>query len=1632
MDRPKLKRVWAATIASDDWDAAPIELSYGAADRASVAGSEGATPVGPSGTLGGTGAPELREGAHAGNTNDYGGLRRGARGRLPRATFTGAQFEAARYDAAQLGIATEKAPRPAIAQTVVIVGDSSEPGADTIAPQEDVSALQDAAKPVITVPYHDDAMLSGATIIEDGAIGESTQLIDAQPVAAFVHSNANESNHATLDSIGGSSDDIPPSAPRARHVSGIELRDSGASYKIVDEIGRGGMGVIYRATQSSLDRAVAVKTLIPQRANEKSREKFVSEALVTGSLDHPNVVPVHELGANQDGEVFLAMKLVDGRSWKDLLHPATAADEKAAEGYTLNKHIEILLDVANAISFAHSKGILHRDLKPENVMVGAYGETLVMDWGIAVDIREPQPESTRAPHKSTVRGPAGTPVYMSPEQAEGRGDGLGAHTDVYLLGAILHELITGRPPHQREGCRLLDVLVTASQSVAPEYDEDIPRALQEICRTAMAREPQDRYQTVAQFSDAVSTWMGHRASLMLADQADALAGEARSDSSAAHEQYGLFTRALARYEQSLLAWPENRQALRGQAVTSIAYADEALARKDFGVVEAQLTLLEGHPEVDRSRVAQLATVLGRQRASRVRAAVAFVLIVVSTVAAYRGLQAVADRAERDAAIAAGQHAFDRKAQEAWMAVATGDLLEVSRAETRLAEDPKARSAEGRDRVNSVRGAKKLMLWQQRRFQELFNIQCRDFRSGLRSAGGGDPPVSDRLALTRVGELLRRAADDPSSRSLCKVFEAELAGGTPAKTVLSAFDEMQKTAPAAAQKRLLRRRRLLDAATCEMAPVPVELALQSTETDVCLFKALPFIVASPPVGPKLRQRTRPPVMRRGKHQEWVALDRGTRKELWRTSPPGDDVATEAVVPVADGSVLIGNGAFLRRHHGQTGRVLGRIVLPSAPLLVWPDSLDRRRLRAIVWTNRDQGRVGVLTWVAGRATQPAFKSDTFEAWGRTSPLVIALEQRKREEIAEELGVAPSDDDPRLRMALFKALIAQARLDPYEPDFAVRALQVVGGDLAVDKRARVADHAIRASKGLLPVHVVRIGNALLRSGFPRRADQLYEQAASDFLEGHGNPDLAGFRIGNPASLLRRLGGELFADGDIDTALHLVETGHRFATVMEGDTLFYQRYLRWLEQQGRPDPDGKVAAIAQRAAEAGGVMMLAPFDLMLTDVAAVTVVLAPLLLLLLLLRLWYVARQSRIAALYTQGLRTGRDRVYAFLSDPWMRVRHTFWSYATRGQRLLVLLTAGLAILSATTLASNLTILGQTVTAPLHLAFGYPGQPAFLADVRAGLDREGRDPALLRLLAEGLRARGRTKDVDQSLQSALDLDPGDPIARNNLAVLREEAGDDQGARELYVESARSVGSGAAVARWNLARLAASSALPTGQLAHRDQIRARRYGAKKPLWALCSLEDQRRLLVPRQTLAERALWSFSQLVRGEFGHFAGAHLGRASLYAKALRGAMGVAAVLCLLIGAIALLWLPLTTLPLLEERAGSAPVARSGARRFLTRLASALIPGLRGILGNHGAAGASLLLALSVLAGLWFAIDVHGLVSSMLDLGASSDYFPGVEAPSVHSYYRPVGDAAGVAVVLVFVVNVVVELRARRQAKA
>jgi eukaryotic-like serine/threonine-protein kinase len=297
----------------------------------------------------------------------------------------------------------------------------------------------------------------------------------------------------------------------------------GARYRIVRLHAKGGLGEVFVARDVELHRDVAVKQIQDRHCDRpESRSRFLLEAEITGGLEHPGIVPVYGLGHAEDGRPFYAMRFIKGDSLKEAIehfHHGDAAKSTPGERtLELQKLLRRFLDVCNAIAYAHSRGVLHRDIKPGNIMVGHYGETLVVDWGMAkvVGTREGAPEETLRPPSAsgsseTLPGAAiGTPAYMSPEQAAGRLDELGPASDVYSLGATLYCLLTGRPPIEGAGGDVEAVLERTRRGEfrrPRQIKPETPRALEAICMKAMATKQFDRYSSPRELADDVERWL---------------------------------------------------------------------------------------------------------------------------------------------------------------------------------------------------------------------------------------------------------------------------------------------------------------------------------------------------------------------------------------------------------------------------------------------------------------------------------------------------------------------------------------------------------------------------------------------------------------------------------------------------------------------------------------------------------------------------------------------------------------------------------------------------------------------------------------------------------------------------------------------------------------------------------------------------------------------------------------------------------------------------------------------------------------------------------------------------------------------------------------------------------------------
>jgi serine/threonine protein kinase/Leucine-rich repeat (LRR) protein len=298
----------------------------------------------------------------------------------------------------------------------------------------------------------------------------------------------------------------------------------GERYIVEREIARGGMGAVLRAVDCDIRREVAIKYLLDQ-SDMKKKARFVEEAQITGQLEHPNIVPIHELGFDAQQRLFFSMKMVKGQSLAQVLDDLRQRPHSAERAYPLGRLLTLFVNVCNALAYAHARGVVHRDLKPANIMIGDFGAVYVMDWGLAKVLGQEagsrSPESGVRLQESAIRNPQsaistsrqpeadltqegavlGTPVYMPPEQATGRVDAVDPRSDIYSLGAVLYEMLTLQPPVDRQGDYVAVLLRVAQGEIAPPEQRaperarkgKIPKELAAIAMKAMARDPKQRY-----------------------------------------------------------------------------------------------------------------------------------------------------------------------------------------------------------------------------------------------------------------------------------------------------------------------------------------------------------------------------------------------------------------------------------------------------------------------------------------------------------------------------------------------------------------------------------------------------------------------------------------------------------------------------------------------------------------------------------------------------------------------------------------------------------------------------------------------------------------------------------------------------------------------------------------------------------------------------------------------------------------------------------------------------------------------------------------------------------------------------------------------------------------------------------
>ncbi len=443
----------------------------------------------------------------------------------------------------------------------------------------------------------------------------------------------------------------------------VRLVDA-AGFALTGELGQGGMGVVHEATQTGLGREVAVKTLRPELAHTAAAARFAAEARITGRLEHPGVVPVHAYGVDPAGRPALVMKRIRGVAWTQLLAQRPPDGDAHAAREALRRHLGILQRVAETVAFAHERGVIHRDLKPDNILIGQFEEVLVTDWGIALEL-----DARRAPPPGAPWDLIGTPSYLAPEMLAPDERRQGPWTDVFLLGGLLYEVLTGGPPHP--GATVMEAVrhagrghVTPPAHRAP--DRLVPAELSDIALRALDADPTRRFPSATAFAAALDEFLSNQEAAAIAAEALDHLARVEADVAAAARPpaalYTAFAQVTAQLGQSLTLWPQGRRAREGLHRARAAWAELALTQRDVNAAEAQVAELP--PDLPRTVMLRrdIAALRARQRRDRrLRLAVLVGIAVAALVALVGGWTTLrqaarADRAEaaaarRDAALA---------------------------------------------------------------------------------------------------------------------------------------------------------------------------------------------------------------------------------------------------------------------------------------------------------------------------------------------------------------------------------------------------------------------------------------------------------------------------------------------------------------------------------------------------------------------------------------------------------------------------------------------------------------------------------------------------------------------------------------------------------------------------------------------------------------------------------------------------------------------------------------------------------------------------------------------------------------------------------------------------------------------
>ncbi len=412
-------------------------------------------------------------------------------------------------------------------------------GRDTTRPQSQSESGTLFVSPVAAVGTR---AASEENAVSSSALIEGSDAASASQIAEAEHAVAVQVMAPKVPLGSGNPELVSPlSGQRSNAAPTEEFELRANRFEDLGPIGVGSMGEVRRVRDPALNRVMAMKTIRPELMKRpRTLARFVEEAQATAQLDHPGILPVFELGRTNDGRLYFTMQEVRGKTFSQVMAEVHAVSypgrwRESQSGWTFSRLMSAFQRACEAVAYAHSRGVVHRDLKPDNIMVGEHGEVLVLDWGLAKVLSNGHSEESepvdipgRRSGRSTTFGTvAGTPLYMPPEQARGDIDQIGPRSDVYALGAMLYEIVTGYPPYRGTTANeVLDQVVAGPPEPLPTHPSDadvalgrgsgsqefgskgpIPPEIAVACNRAMAREPKDRFANASELSHEVSAWL---------------------------------------------------------------------------------------------------------------------------------------------------------------------------------------------------------------------------------------------------------------------------------------------------------------------------------------------------------------------------------------------------------------------------------------------------------------------------------------------------------------------------------------------------------------------------------------------------------------------------------------------------------------------------------------------------------------------------------------------------------------------------------------------------------------------------------------------------------------------------------------------------------------------------------------------------------------------------------------------------------------------------------------------------------------------------------------------------------------------------------------------------------------------